>query len=388
MRVLLCGGSHADIPQIEALRQLGHWVATSGNNPNELGHRFADAYLPGDYSDAAAMQRIVEEHGIDRVVPCCNDFSYVSCATVATSIGQRGYDTPAIARQLHDKDAFRALCSTLSIPVPRVMATCDAAGDLPRQFDIPVIVKPVDLSGGKGMSKVAAGEDARSAIRHAIERSKAGRVVIEEYVEGSNHGLSTIIADGKVVFSFADNEHYFVNPYLVAGASTPGSARSAVIAGLIRDIETLAAGLTLVDGLMHCQFIQTADGYRLLEICRRPPGDLYTRFVEMATGVPYPSLLVRQFLGEAVAANELAPSARPLTLTRHCAMAHRNGTFRRLDIDPRLEGMVAGRFDLLRPGDEIRDFQTQKAAILFIDRTGRDWLADSDVAARVSVIVD
>lgn len=388
MRVLICGGSHADIPQIEAVRRLGHWVATSGNHPNELGHKHADAYLAADYSDPAAIGEIVATHAIDAVIPCCNDFSYLTCAAIAPRLGQHGYDGINTAHQIHDKDAFRALCRDLGIAVPRVLATWPSEAETKTCFDTDVIVKPVDLSGGKGMTRVAAGMDSLSAINNAVARSKAGRVVVEEFVTGSNHGLSTLIVDGKVRFSFVDDEHYFLNPYLVSGASSPGAVRPEVTAGLIADIELLAHHLKLVDGLMHCQFIQTANAYRLLEICRRPPGDLYTRFVELVTGLPYPELLVRFYLGDVPALDALQPQQALRAMTRHCAMPTQKGRYTGLMLAPELHDRIIERFILLEEGAIITDELVQKAAIFFIDNQQLRGKSGADLPARIKVLVE
>ena len=387
MRILLCGGSHADIPQIDALGRLGHWVATTGKYAHELGHLYSEAYFPADFSDPYAIAKIIEDNAIDAVIPCCNDFSYLTCAKIAPLLKQSGFDSLETAHKIHDKDAFRELCTSLGITTPRVLATWPSTKGLPGSFDVDAIVKPVDLSGGKGMTRLAAGDEIGNTVNYAIQQSKAKRVVIEEFVNGSNHGLSTIIISGKVCFSFVDNEHYFRNPFLVSGASSPGTVRSEVTAGLIADIEKLAHHLKLVDGLIHCQFIQTNTGYRLLEICRRPPGDLYTRFVELATGIPYPAILVRLYLGERLTTNEIKIESKPRHVTRHCAMAKRTGRYIGLSIDQKLGEHVIESLSVLKPGDDITDANVQKAAIVFIDNQENLSVSGEDLHAYIRVLV-
>jgi biotin carboxylase len=387
MRVLICGGSHADIPQINALVRLGHWVATTGKYEHELGHSYSDAYIPADYSDPDAIWKIIKDNAIDAVIPCCNDFSYITCAQIAPLLKQSGFDSLETARKIHDKDAFRELCRSLDIATPRVLATWPSKKNLPDSFVEDVIVKPVDLSGGKGMTRLAAGEHIANAINFAIQQSKARRVVIEEFVNGSNHGLSTIIIGGKVCFSFVDNEHYFLNPFLVSGASSSSTARPEVTSQLIADIEKLSHHLKLVDGLIHCQFIQTNIGYRLLEICRRPPGDLYTRFVELATGIPYPAILVRLYLGEQLSNFKIKTEFMKRNITRHCAMAKKTGSYVGLSIDQRLEVQVIESLFLLKPGDAIIDATVQKAAIVFIDNKEIFSVSGEDLHSYISVIV-
>jgi biotin carboxylase len=388
MRILVCGGSHSDIPQIEAARGLGHWVATSGKYPNDLGHKYANAYFPADYSDPIAIKQIVKDQAIDAILPCCNDFSYLTCAEIAPQLGQTGFDSIEIAREIHNKDAFRKLCTELRIPVPRVLANVPSEKNLPKGFDIEVIVKPVDLSGGKGMTRLSMGENPANAVKIAMECSKIRRVVIEEFVKGTNHGMSSIIIGGKVCFNFIDNEHYFLNPFLVSGASAPGNIRPEVLSGLVADIEKLASSLGLVDGLMHCQFIQTDVDYRILEICRRPPGDLYTRFVEIVTGVTYPELLVRLYLGQIPNKPEFVATRPSRPFIRHCAMAVNAGRYLGLSIGPQVENRVAERILLLDRGDEITDATTQKAAILFVEEDCETGISGENLPNQIKVIVE
>ncbi len=388
MRILVCGGSHADVPQIRAAQRLGHWVATTGRYPHELGHRFSDAYFPADYSDVSAVKSVVFDNFIDAIVPSCNDWSYLTCAAIAPLLGQSGFDDSDTARKIHDKDAFRAVCKRLDIPIPRVLASGSLADNLPISLSIDTIIKPVDLSGGKGITRLSAGSCSSNAVKFAVQQSKAKRVVVEEFVRGSNHGLSAIVISGKVCFSFVDDEHYFGNPFLVSGASWPGRVRPEVTAGLVSNIEKLVSYLKLVDGLVHCQFIQTATGYRLLEICRRPPGDLYTRFVELATGVAYPAVLVELYLGQKLVGVEpqLEPPLR--YVTRHCVMSQKNGRFKGLSIDPRLDGHVFESLKLLEIGDSITDAGLQKVAILFVANLISKGISGEELPSYVNVITE
>ena len=66
-RLLIAGGGYADIPLIRAAKRLGFFVITSGNRPDELGHRHSDLYEPGDFSDGEAMLVIARKHQVAAV---------------------------------------------------------------------------------------------------------------------------------------------------------------------------------------------------------------------------------------------------------------------------------------------------------------------------------
>lgn len=365
-RLLIAGGAHSDIPMIRAARSMGFEVITSGNRPADLGHAHADRYRPGDYSDPEAMLRIAREESVDALCAACNDFAALSLAQVAQVLGLPGHDTPEIAETIHHKDRYRAFALANGIPAPRAWAFDDLESGVAQRETLPypVLVKPVDLTGGKGISRVDTPEALVVALQQAFAISHAGRVVVEEFLEGSRHGFSAFLRAGRVVFHFVDDEQYHLSPYLVSGASSPTSATDDQVRELVRQSEQIAALLKLQDGLFHVQFISHRGRPVIIEICRRPPGDLYVDLVRHATGVDYPSWIVRAAAGESIAGLTQPVSVRPMV--RHCLMAERAGVLDRIVLpDPApfelVDSLVWGR-----PGDTVTDPATHKFGILFL----------------------
>ena len=363
-RLLIAGGGFADIPMIQAARRLGFHVITSGNRPEDLGHRHSDECHLEDFSDRQAMLRLARALGIDAICASCNDFSALTAAYVAENLGLPGHDSLEIALVLHEKDRFREFSRRIGIPAPRAESfgsLIDASGT---SVPFPVIVKPVDLTGGKGISVAGNRDELSAALALAFARTRAGRVVVEEFLGGSRHALSAFIRKRKVVFQFSDNEYYFRNPYLVSAASTPGDVPPAAVRDLCSNIEHIADLLELRDGIFHVQFMLTDSGPVIIEVCRRPPGDLYTRLVEMATGVAYPEFIVRAAAGmtcDAIAATD------PIGyFTRHCVMPARNGRVVTVEVDDSISDKVVEQMMWWQVGDLVEDYLTHKLGIAFI----------------------
>ena len=91
-RMLVVGGSHAEIPLIDAGHALGFEVITTGNHADGLGHRRSDHYVPADFSDPDAILEIASTYGVDAVVAGCNDFALMSTTYVADRLGMPGHD--------------------------------------------------------------------------------------------------------------------------------------------------------------------------------------------------------------------------------------------------------------------------------------------------------
>lgn len=66
-KILILNGSHSEIPLICEARGLGYYVITSGNNPHLPGHKYADEYRFGDYSNQEQMLQIAKECDIDAI---------------------------------------------------------------------------------------------------------------------------------------------------------------------------------------------------------------------------------------------------------------------------------------------------------------------------------
>lgn len=366
-KLLIAGGGHADIPLIRAAQALGYWVITSGNLPTDLGHMVSDQYCPGDYSDPQAMLAIARSEQVDAVCACCNDFSAIAAAYVAQELGLPGHDDPATCRRLHHKDSYRALAREIGIPTPEARSFDDPGSAVAglSQLQFPLMVKPVDLTGGKGIQKVETSEQAEAAIHSAFARSKSKRIVLEEFVAGSNHGMTTFIVGGRVRFHFSDNEHYYLNKYLVAAASCPGDTPHIAEQSLIQQAEAVAAALSLCDGILHIQYILTPAREPIsIEICRRAPGDLYISLVELATGADYPQWIIRAASGDDL--SDIRQSPARGAFMRHCIMADRPGVLQTIKFDPVLDGKIVDSMTWYEPGMVVEDHLVQKFGIVFV----------------------
>jgi len=369
-RILIAGGSHADIPVILAAKKAGYEVLTSGNKPQDLGHRYGDRYVPADYSDPEAILGIAGEYRVDALAASANDFSALSCAYAAERLRLPGHDPFETAKTLHHKDRFRALARQLQLNVPDAISLTKKEAttlkNLPLRF--PVMVKPVDLSGGKGMTRVQSPAQLTTAIHKAFRSTQKESIVIEEYIQGSNHGYSSFLLDGKIVFGFMDDEHYFLNPYLVSGASTSLKYSKQLAKKLNRQLERLAQAMNLVDGLLHVQFILRDDDPYIIEICRRTPGDLYVKLVEYATGFSMSDAMIQFVSGTTPKDFSQGPIR---WITRHCVMAGDNGRICGVDYGI-FEQMIMDKMTFYRSGDPIGDYRTYKAEIDFIRYRDRE----------------
>lgn len=399
-RLLLLGGSHAEIPLIQAAQSLNFFVITTGNARDGLGHPYADKNVFADFSDKNAMLELAKAEKVDAVCSGCNDFALLSTAYVCEKLGFPGHDDFEASLQIHHKDKYRALAERLEIPTPKSVVV-HVKGDSCRQefanlldsgiLAYPIIVKPVDLTGGKGIHRANDKNEALAAFEDALARTREDHLVVEEFVTGTNHGFSCYLVDKKVVFYFADNEQYFVNKYLVSGANTPSSTSQRGLDLLKEYSERIATELNLVNGILHIQYIERDDGVPvIIEICRRPPGDLYIKFVKYATGVDYPKMLVAAECGmdsrvilQSFGLQNDKKTEKPFL--RHCVMTNRTGVVDDVEFSPEIEMNVIEKFLWFKEGESVDDPLLYKAGIVFMQFDSVEEMTDK--TARMNELV-
>ncbi len=371
-KILFFGGAHSDIPQIIVAKKLGMYVITSGNNPDEIGHFYSDEYHAEDFSNKIKMLDLVKSLDVNYICPSCNDFSIISAAYVAGILKYPGFDALETVQIIHHKDLFRKFLIQNNIPSPKAESSesIEHALTLLGKHNFPLMIKPVDLTGGKGISLSINIQDAKKKIPLAFKLSKEKRIVIEQYIKGSRHGLTSLISNKKVVFYFNDDEHYYLNNFLVSGTSSPSKVSIKIISELCSYIEKIANILNLCDGIFHIQYILNKNKPFIIEACRRPPGDLYPEFVKHSTTLNYSKLILAPYVGLSI---DIKNQKNKINfISRHCIMPRKNGVILDLRISPKIKSKITNSIFWWKQGDIISNFMTHKFGIIFMKFRSND----------------
>ena len=391
-KMLVLNGSHSEIPLILEAKKLGYYVITTGNNKELVGHTYADAYRYGDYSDKEKMLQVAAKEEVDAVCACANDFGAISAAYVAEKLNLPGHDSFETARLLHQKDRFKRFAKEHGIQTPLADSyeSLEEAVGKKASYTYPVIVKTVDLTGGKGVLRADDEAGYTYALRKAFAASRKGKVVVEKFITGTYHSFSTFLLRRKVVAYFSDNEYAFSNPYAVATSGGPASNVDKVRDLLVCQAETVAEKLRLVDGVFHMQYVM--DGSYtpyIIDIARRCSGDLYPEPVEHATGIPWAKWIVMAEAGFG-ASSFVERGEQKKYCGRHCIMAKKNGTVRDVYIAEELKDNLYKSVQWWKKGDAVQDFKTDKLGILFMEFASEKEMLDklSRISSLVQVFYD
>ena len=388
-KILVAGGSHSEMPVIQSAKDLGYYVITTGSDAGAPGHKIADKYIEGDYSDKQFVFELAQKEEVEGIVSGANDFSYISVAYACEKLGLKGHDNYENARRVHIKNEFREALRKIEVRTPSVWKCFNEedADRILKEINLPVVVKPVDLTGGKGVKVCYSEEEVAKSIRDAKILTREDYVIVEEFIEGSPHGFSSFIKDGKVIWHLVDNEQYGENKYLVLGASSPSDIPQSAEFTLIKDIEKFANKYDLEDGLFHVQFILSNDGYPvMIDPCRRMPGDLYILLSKYTTGVDVPAEILKYELG-INDKNEYFYEHN--FIARECIMGAEEGIVKDVFIDDRVKDKIIYSYFRDYKGEVVEDSLKYKAGILIMKfdsyREMNDILTDFDRLVKIEM---
>lgn len=367
-KILFVNGSFNEIPLIKAAHQLGFYVITSGNDASGEGHKYANEYCPCDYSDKEAIYNLAKELGVDAICSCGNDFGAISAAYASQKLGLPGHDSFENACIFHEKDKFKKLVKEIGLPSPESVpfTNQESAFQYIKEASFPLIIKPVDLGGGKGVSIANSFLEGKDAIRRAFLVSKNKHIVIEEYVVGKQQGITCYIHNGKVVFDYSTDDYSYLNPYMVAfsfGNSCTGYEK--IRERLICDIEKIATYKKIHDGFFTIQFILKEGIPYYIETMRRCLGNMHYLCMSKDYGINLYELFVANESG--LLCEELINKIEWRgTYSGFVGLyAPQNGRIKTIRIDDRFQNSVFESYMLFGPGHTVNDYLHEKIGHLF-----------------------
>ena len=213
-KILILGGSHRDIPLIEASQELGYFVITLGNRDYYLGHDYSDKSYKVNFNDLAKVKEIIKSERVDYLLPGSGEESYLNTVQLAQELGIGNFDTLETARLVHNKWKFKEFCLENSISTPSGFYYTD---DLNlNNIEFPITIKPTNLSGGRGVDVVYDFKNLKESL--AKSREVSDEIFLEEFVDGELIAYSVVIKNRKIAYGFTGRDDTYKNKYLITSA--------------------------------------------------------------------------------------------------------------------------------------------------------------------------
>jgi biotin carboxylase len=371
--VLMLNTSHNDIRLIFALKEMGFYIIATGNTSGLIGEKYVDRYIQQDYSSKEEMLKLAENFEVDAVCSCCNDLGVLTSAYIAEKLGLPGHDSYENAVTLHHKDRFKqfARIHRINTPLAECFSNRKKAIEWAFNAEYPLIVKPTDLSAGRGVSKINNRKDVLKVISNAFNNSRIKKIVIEPFIDGTQHACCTFIVNKKVTVCCSNNEYSFVNPYRVEIDTFPVDDFKIVKKNLIREAEKIASLLNLKDGILHMQYRLKQGKIYIIEVMRRVLGNLYGVPAEKLTGLNWDYWEARALCGLDCSSFPIVSDQKGFYAYK-AIMGTRNGVVKKIVIPSFFERYIFDRCILRDSYVQVQDYKSESLGLLFFQFNSRE----------------
>lgn len=360
---MLLGGIHYLLPVIEAAHRHGYYVITVDYAPNNIAHQYSDEFHNVSILDKDAMLNVAQELKIDGILSFGVDPGVITAAYVAEQMGLNFQCSYEVACILQDKSRFRQFLkdNNFNVPNAKGYSSKEEAIDDMEYYNWPVIVKPVDSAGSKGVMRVDDISQLSSAIDYALSESHNGHFIIEDFLEkeGNSSDCDSFTVDGKLVFcSFNDQlfDTKAINPYTPATFIWPSTMPQWAQNELFSELQRLMTLLNVKTGVYNIETRLCKDGKPyIMEVSPRGGGNRLSEMMKYISGQDLIDNCVRAAVGEptdTISQPKYNGYWAEAILHSEC-----NGIFQTINIDKYTEIKYLVEKDIwVKEGDKVQGF--------------------------------
>jgi biotin carboxylase len=322
-------------PFLAAAARLGFEVVVGSDRQQALAGTMGDSFVLVPLDDPAEATVRITEHAarnpLDAVV-AIDDQGVVVAARASAALGLR-HNPPSAAEATRDKGLLRSVLAAAGVPQPRHLVAGSRPGEVElaaSRIGLPVVLKPLTLSGSRGVIKVDSLDDVEPTAQRVRDiahggrsRSSVGdgttdverRILVEEYLDGPEVAVEGLLTGGDLHFlAVFDKPEPLVGPYFEETIYvTPSGFEGSPIGARLRTVtEQAVRALGLVEGPVHAELRLSEDGdqgtgtddVRLIEVAARTIGGRCAKAVSLASGRTLEEVVLAEALGI-----ELGPGA-------------------------------------------------------------------------------
>ena len=303
-KLLMLGGAPSQVVAIRRAKEMGYYVITCDYLENNPGHTISDEYHNVSTVDKEGVLNLAKSLSVDGVVCYISDPGIPTAAYVAEKLGlpSSPYDSVKI---LSNKDLFRSYLQKhqFNVPQSKGYATLEEAKAEIHTFKLPVMIKPVDSSGSRGVSKIDSIDFLPEKIEEALRFSRAKRFIIEEYIEkkGYQIGGECFFVNGEIKFVRLVNNHFQSNSTdltMPVGDSWPCNLSLFLQGKINSELQRLIKLLNMKTGpLIFEALIDSEDNVYIIDVGVRNSGDL-TQIIKQMEGIDLIGYSIKAALNE------------------------------------------------------------------------------------------
>lgn len=363
-KMLLLGGSAQQVIAIETAKRLGYYTVLCDYLPDNPGQYHANKFYLVSTTDKEAVLSVAKEEMVNGVIAYASDPAAPTAAYVAEQLGLPGSPYSSV-EILCNKDKFRAFLKNHNFCTPEAKGYLDvetAFADLRNgYFKFPLMVKPVDSSGSKGVGRIDTVDEAKDRLTYAMSFSRVKRIIVEEYIEKKHPyliGGDIFVINGKIAMWGLMNCHRNnrVNPLVPVGKSYPLELNSADTTRVKITLQSIVDKLEIKNGAMNVELIiDKADRVWPIDIGPRCGGNMIPDLLGMIFDTDIVELSVKAAMGQDLEYITFGKECGRYFAT-HNLHTDKRGIYGGIKFSDELEKYIIKKKIYKKTGDEVEPF--------------------------------
>ena len=301
-KIVIIGASELQNPLILKAKEMGFETHVFAWKCGDVGERTADRFYPVSIVEKERILEMCKQIAPDAIASIASDLAAITVNYLANALGLPSNPTET-AFIASNKYAMRGAFQAAGIPTPAF--TKVAPGDdlsAVYAMQLPIIVKPTDRSGSRGIYKLTTFEGLEEAISHSVEASFEKKAIVEEYIEGNEYSFEAISQNGvhhalSITKKFTTGSPHFIE----TGHLEPSDLDAETIQNAKALVFRALDALHITTGASHAEFkvLPGTKEIRLIEIGARMGGDcIGSDLVGLTTGYDFVRMVIQAAVGD------------------------------------------------------------------------------------------
>lgn len=297
--IAIIGASYLQLPLIEKAKEMGYTTHVFAWEANDVGETAADFFYPISIADKQQIADMCREINICGICSIATDLGAVAVNYVANVLGLPGNSMDSTYKSTNKylmRDAFKKNGD----PSPKSVLVDETTDLSTFHFTYPIIVKPTDRSGSRGIYKLEDSERLEKVVRFALAESFEKKALIEEFVEGQEYSVEGISFNGihhilAITLKYTSGAPHFIE----TGHLVPAPVSDEVYQKVIKVVTHALGSLGIKNSASHSEIKIDKDGnIRIIEIGGRMGGDcIGSDLVYYSTGIDYVKAVIQVACG-------------------------------------------------------------------------------------------
>ena len=302
--LLIVGAGFGQVPAIKKAKELGLDTIVIDKNPNAIGMAMVKKSFPVDIIDEEAVLSLAKKHNIDGVMTMQTDLPIPTIGLLNDTLKLKGVSYQCALDCSH-KTQTRIKLKEKQIPQPdfEIVTTYDQAIKAASKIGYPIIVKAVDSSGSRGVTKVKTESAVRDAFDEALKYSRQKNILVEDFIDGIEIGAQAFSVNGECVKVLIHNDTLAPGEFMVpTGHSFPTFIEGEQLEYALKSIKDCVEALNINEGPSNIDLIfDKKDGKaKIIEVGARIGATCLPELVEHFSGIDWVKATILNALGEEV----------------------------------------------------------------------------------------